>query len=77
MELIRSGIDKIAGNNPSNLILKTMHLIYHIDEEEIVRQPNLFVDKLVKVVGKDTANSILSRILDEMKQYLVYIDTNR
>jgi hypothetical protein len=73
---IKSGIDKMLGNNTSDLILKTLKLVYHIDEEDIIRQPDLFADKLVKVVGKSAADPILSSILDEIKQYLVYADNN-
>jgi hypothetical protein len=75
-ESIKSGIDKVVGNYTSNLILKTMKLVYHIDEESIVRQPDYFVNKLVKVVGKNIADPILSSILDEIKQHLLSIGIN-
>ncbi len=64
---IRSGIDKTMGNDTSNIVLTVMNLVYHLDEETITRQPKLFVDSLVKLLGENVAPVILTAILGEMK----------
>lgn len=66
MDAIRLGIDRIMGNGTSDLILKTMKLVYYFDEERIFRQPKLFVNTLVKLLGKDVTPTILTSILYEM-----------
>lgn len=63
---IMLGIDYAVGNDTSVLVLKTMKRVYHIDEYTILQKPRLFVDSLVKLVGKSAANSVLSSILKEM-----------
>lgn len=55
MNGIRLGIDKTMGNkNTTNLTLKTMKLVFQIDED-IIRQLKLFIDGFVKMIGKDAA----------------------
>jgi hypothetical protein len=68
---IRLGIDKTVGNNTSNLILKTMKLIYRIDEDIIIKQPKLFADTLVKIIGDSAAKPILFNILEELRQQVL------
>jgi hypothetical protein len=72
VESITQVIDKMMGSNTSNLILKTMKLIYQIDKDDIIRQPKLFVDGFVKIIGKDTANIMLNAILEEVKNQIIY-----
>lgn len=67
MAAIRSGINETMGKDTCDLLLQTMNLVYRIDEEKIIRQPKLFVDSLVKLLGKDAAPVILTAILNEMK----------
>jgi hypothetical protein len=74
-ESITQAMDDSWGNNIRSLILKTMNLIYHIDEQDIIGQPKLFVDTLVKIVGKGAATLLLGSILDQMKQR-IFVRTN-
>ena len=68
---IKLGIDKTLGDNASNLILKTMKLVYYMDEYFIIQHPNVFVDTLVKLIGGGAANIILLNILTEMRHQIV------
>ena len=72
MESIISAMDKTLGNNTTNLILKTMKLIYHIDEKEIIGNHNLFALTIAKLMGESAANRLLTTILEEMKQNIIY-----
>jgi hypothetical protein len=71
MAAIMRGMDETLGNGTSNLILQAMNQVYHIDEECIVGQPKLFVDTLVKLLGKDAIPHILAAILDKMKNQII------
>ena len=72
VESITQVIDKTMGSNTSNLILKTMKLIYHIDKDDIIKQPHLFMDRFIKIIGRDIANIILNAILEEVKNKIIY-----
>ena len=72
MESIISAMDKTLGNNTSNLILKTMKLIYHIDEKEIIGNHNLFAHTIAKLIGESAANRLFTTILEEVKQNITY-----
>lgn len=76
MDAIRLDVDKTMGNGTSNLILKTIKHVYQIGEEDIIRQPKLFVDNFVKIIGKDAANIILGAVLDEMKNRIAIWESN-
>lgn len=58
------------GSGTSNLILKTMKIIYCVDEQCIARQPRLFVDTLVKLLGDNIAHEILAVILSKMRNLI-------
>jgi hypothetical protein len=62
------GIDYAVGKETSILVVKTMKLVYLIDEYTITQQPKCFVDALVKLVGKSTANLILYSITEQIKR---------
>jgi hypothetical protein len=71
MEAIISAMDKTMGDNTTNLILKTMKLIYHIDEKEIIGNHNLFAHTIAKLMGESAAHRLLTTILEEMKQNII------
>ncbi len=64
---IKLGIDGPMGSDTSNLILKTRKIIYCVDEQCISRQPRLFVDTLVKLLGDNITHEILTVILSKMR----------
>jgi|GEM_PF-3981434 len=73
-ELIRESIDNILGKGTSGLIIKTMKLVYHMDEETVVRRPQLFADTLERIVGENTASTVLMNILNKMKGRIIEVE---
>lgn len=67
-ELIRESIDDILGQGTCDLIIKTMKLVYHLEEETVTRRPQLFADTLGKIVGKSAASTVLINALNKMKE---------
>lgn len=59
IELIKTRFEKSLGRETSDLILKTLKLFYKIDEETIVANPELFEEKLGKMLGTSVAEVIL------------------
>lgn len=73
LDSIHRGIDEILGTSTRNLILDAVKLICQIAEEEVfVRQPDLFVDALVDILGEEAANPILQNILFKLKQRILF-----
>lgn len=76
LELIKRGIDRALGQGSAALVLNTMHLIYKFDDDDddltIVSQPELFEDKLRKLLGA-TADVALDRIKKEITAELSYL----
>jgi hypothetical protein len=71
-EPIIQAIDDILGDSTGNLIINTMERISRVDKEALIKQPKLFVNTLVKIMGEIPANLILNNILEEIKQQIVY-----
>lgn len=72
LAIINSAIDNAFGTGTSSLLLKTLELIYNIDNDKIVGQPEIFEDKLRKVLGI-TAQAALDRIRIEIINELSYL----
>ncbi len=73
-ELVRESIDDTLGKGTSSLIIKTMNLVYHMEEETVVKRPQLFADTLERIVGKNTASTVLMNILNKMKERIVEVE---
>jgi hypothetical protein len=72
LTLINKAIDNALGQGASVILLKTLELVYHIESDKIVSQPELFEDKLQKILGK-TADTVLQRIKKEITAELSYL----
>jgi hypothetical protein len=68
--LIRKGLSYALDEETAKLVFKTMKLIYKVDEEEIVRNPGLFEETLIKIIGKSAAYNALKAISREAKEWL-------
>lgn len=59
---IRAAIDQSLGKETSDLIFKTLKLVYKIDEEVIVSNPELFEEKIRKMLGDSAAEAVIKAI---------------
>ena len=68
--IIRAGIDRVLGAETGSLVLQTMKLVYRIDEAAILANPQIFEDKLAKIVGEKAVDIALKSISSEMRKYI-------
>jgi hypothetical protein len=74
IDSISSSMDKLAGNDTTTLILKTMKLIFHVEEKDFVKNPQIFATALSKIIGGTASNRLQGSILQELKQQILSID---
>jgi hypothetical protein len=73
VEFVHYGIDKILGEGASSLISKTLRMVYRIDEQEIlVSQPELFEEKLSKIMGETTTKLVFEIISDALTKEISF-----
>lgn len=73
-QLLRQSIDDILGRGTCNLVIKTMKLVYRMDEETVIKRPSLFAETLERLLGKRIANTVLANVLDKMKERIIKVD---
>jgi hypothetical protein len=71
IESIRKGFEEILGEGSSRLLLATLKLIYKIDEDRIISDPDLFFEKLNRMIGKNAANRVNPRISQHIISELI------
>jgi hypothetical protein len=80
LTMINRAIDNALGEGTSQLMLKTLELVYHIDKEKIISEPELFEEKIQKLFGK-SAEKVFNEIKKEITKQLLYLpkhdDTDR
>lgn len=59
-EAIMICMDRHLGSDTARLVLKTLELVYRINEDEIRKQPRLFEEKLGKILGDRTIKHIMN-----------------
>jgi hypothetical protein len=64
IEKIKAAIDQTMGEGTSELVFKTLKLVYHIEEDTIISNPELFREKIKKLFGYPIAEMILKAISD-------------
>lgn len=67
-EAMMAAMDSWLGPDTTRLVLKTLKLVYKIDEDEIRKQPELFEEKLVKILGDRTVRIILKDASKALKK---------
>jgi hypothetical protein len=67
--LIKRGLDKFFGEESAHMVLRTLKLVYHMDEKFIISNPEIFEDTLGKMF-KRSSKEMLSAISDEIKAEL-------
>jgi hypothetical protein len=65
-------MDENLGNGASDLILKTLKLIYKVNENEIVSYPHTFEEDLNKLLGMQQSKKILDSIRSHIIQEIIF-----
>jgi hypothetical protein len=71
IDLIEEGLAEAVGKETSTLVLKTLKLIYKIDRDKIVSDPETFEEKIRKMLGKEAADPVLRMIAERIKSEIV------
>ena len=71
IDLIEEGLAEAVGKETSALVLKTLKLIYKIDRDKIVSDPETFEEKIRKMLGKEAADPVLRMIAERIKGKIV------
>ena len=69
LEAIDSGIENVLGPESARLILRTMKMIYSVDDSAILSNPKVFEEKLCKMLGHASA-SVLASISSQIRRML-------
>jgi hypothetical protein len=70
-ELIEEGLTEGLGKETCALVFKTLKLIYKMDRDKIVSDPETFEEKIRRILGKEAADPILKIIAEKIKAYVV------
>lgn len=71
LSMIEKGIDDVLGRNSGKLSFHTLRLIYKIDDDEVLQQPELLEDKLQKVFGR-SGNTVLRSVEARLRSLIHY-----
>ncbi len=70
LEAIVGGIEDALGEGSGKLIMKTMKTVYRIDEDMILSNPNLFQEKMQRLLG-NTSKIVLDSANRRIKETLL------
>jgi hypothetical protein len=59
------------GNGSDKLIFRTLKLVYGIDGSKIIRNPELFEEKLIKILG-DAKVLVIDSVKGEISDNILY-----
>jgi hypothetical protein len=71
IDLIEEGLTEGVGKETCALVFKTLKLIYKIDRDKIVLDPEAFEEKIRRILGKEAADPILKMIAEKIKADMV------
>jgi hypothetical protein len=66
-KIFRERLEKCLGKETSDLIFKTMDLVYKLDEETLSKNPDLFEQKIRRMLGDSTADIILKEMFKDQR----------
>jgi hypothetical protein len=66
IDIVSKGIDKNLGEDSSILLFQTLKSAYKLNQDSIVDRPDVFEERLKRVLGKDDANSVINSIFEEI-----------
>jgi hypothetical protein len=70
LEAIVRGIEDALGEGSGKLIIQTMKTVYRIDEDTILSNPNLFQEKMQRLLG-NTSRIVLDSANRRIKEMLL------
>jgi hypothetical protein len=78
ISIIAEAIDEELGSGSSYLLMKTLHHIYKIDEDIILRKPQIFEDTIKRMFGRRSENILnaISRNFTEKVSFNTNINNN-
>ena len=71
IDLIEEGLTEALGKETCALVMKTLKLIYKIDRNKIVWDPENFEEKIRRMIGKETADPVMRIIAERIKAEIV------
>jgi hypothetical protein len=71
IDLIEEGLTEALGKETCALVMKTLKLIYKIDRNKIVGDPEKFEEKIRRMIGKETADPVMRIIAERIKAEIV------
>lgn len=71
IDLIEEGLTEALGKETCALVLKTLKLIYKIDRNKIVWDPENFEEKIRRMIGKESADHVMRIIAERIKAEIV------
>jgi hypothetical protein len=71
IDLIEEGLAEALGKETCALVMKTLKLIYKIDRDKIVWDPENFEEKIRRMIGKETADPVMRIIAERIKTDIV------
>jgi MEDS: MEthanogen/methylotroph, DcmR Sensory domain len=72
IELIREGLDEVLDGENSELLLRTLDLVYRTDNNRIISQPEVFESNLRKALGDNKADMVVSSITEKIRKELSF-----
>jgi hypothetical protein len=69
LEAMYLGVEKVLGAGSAKLVFQTMKMIYRLDEKAIISNPNVFEEKLRKVLGQ-VSESVLKSVSEQVRLLL-------
>jgi hypothetical protein len=72
IELIREGLDEVLDGENSELLLRTLNLVYGTDNNRIISQPEVFEANLRKALGDNKADMVVSSITEKIRKELSF-----
>ncbi|HJS81661.1 MAG TPA: hypothetical protein VJ742_02375, partial [Nitrososphaera sp.] len=72
LNAIIEGIEREMGRGSGRLVMRTMEMIYKINEEQIVSDPSLFQEKLQKILGS-SSKTVLNSVNNRIKEILLLV----
>lgn len=71
-ELVSKSFDKMFGPGMAKSVFKSLKWIYKISEDCLVSEPQVFEEKLRKLLGSDKADKTIGIIIDDFSRKLVF-----
>jgi hypothetical protein len=71
IDIIEEGLTEALGKETCEIVLRTLKLIYKIDRDKILRNPENFEEKTRRILGKEAADSVLGIIAERIKREIV------